>query len=147
MSKHIYADSTLKSWTKDELIHQIRVLEHNIAVGDERLNNQAKLLETWAPVVRCKDCQKWGERKADGYGYCCAFGTAMQENSFCGCGVKRDNIPAADVAPVAHGEWVYDEFDIPHCSECGHEVMPNLISPFCPNCGAKMDGEELQNNE
>lgn len=54
---------------------------------------------------------------------------------------------AADVAPVAHGEWVYDEFDIPHCSECGHEVMPNLISPFCPNCGAKMDGEELQNNE
>ena len=72
-------------------------LEHNVAVGEERLNNQAKLLKAWAPVV--------------------------------------------------HGEWVYDEFDIPHCSECGHEVMPNLISPFCQNCGAKMDGEELQNNE
>lgn len=57
------------------------------------------------------------------------------------------NLPAADVEPVVHGEWVYDEFDIPHCSECGHEVMPNLISPFCPNCGAKMDGEERQNNE
>lgn len=60
---------------------------------------------------------------------------------------KISNFPTADVVPVVHGEWVYDEFDIPHCSECGHEVMPNLISPFCPNCGAKMDGEELQNNE
>lgn len=49
------------------------------------------------------------------------------------------DVPAADVAPVVHGEWVYGEFDIPHCSECGHEVMPNAISPFCPNCGAKME--------
>ena len=48
--------------------------------------------------------------------------------------------PANDVAPVIHSKWVYGEFDIPHCSECGHEVMPNVISPFCPNCGAKMDG-------
>ena len=54
------------------------------------------------------------------------------------------NFPTADVVPLVHGEWVYDEFDIPHCSECGHEVMPNLISPFCPNCGAKMDKEANQ---
>lgn len=47
--------------------------------------------------------------------------------------------PIADVVPVIHSKWVYGEFDIPHCSECGHEVMPNVISPFCPNCGAKMD--------
>lgn len=51
MSKHTYADSTLKSWTKDELIHQIRILENNCAVRLERLNNQAELLKTWAPVV------------------------------------------------------------------------------------------------
>lgn len=24
-----------------------------------------------APVVRCKDCEHWGARKADGYGFCC----------------------------------------------------------------------------
>lgn len=89
MSKHTYADSTLKSWTKDELIHQIRILERNLAVGDERLNNQAKLLEAWAPVVRCKDCQKWGGRKADGYGYCCIFRTGMNENAFCSFGKKN----------------------------------------------------------
>lgn len=37
------------------------------------------------------------------------------------------------------GEWVYGEFDIPHCSICGHDVMPNMVSPYCPNCGAKME--------
>ena len=48
--------------------------------------------------------------------------------------------PAADVAEVRHGEWIYGEFDIPHCSECGKEVLPNQISKHCPDCGAKMDG-------
>lgn len=37
------------------------------------------------------------------------------------------------------GEWVHGEFDIPHCSICGHDVMPNMVSPYCPNCGAKME--------
>ena len=50
--------------------------------------------------------------------------------------------PAADVAEVRHGEWIYGEFDIPHCSECGKEVLPNQISKHCPDCGAKMDGKE-----
>lgn len=51
-----------------------------------------------------------------------------------------DMVPAVDVAPIRYGHWIYDDFDIPHCSECGHEVMPNCISAFCPNCGAKMEG-------
>lgn len=51
------------------------------------------------------------------------------------------SLPVADVEPVKHGQWVYSEFDIPHCSECGNEIMPHLISIYCPNCGAKMDGE------
>ena len=167
MSKHTYADSTLKSWTKDELIHQIRILEHNVAVKQELVNNQAKLLKTWAPVVRCKDCQKWGERKADGYGYCCAFGTAMQENSFCGFGVKEDNAPAADVAPAVHAHWIEDSseyYDICYsrgqtpeqteyltesdvaCSACLRKfnTIDNSFTyecaNYCPNCGTKMDG-------
>ena len=40
------------------------------------------------------------------------------------------------------GEWVYGEFDIPHCSICGHDVMPNMVSLYCPNCGAKMEADE-----
>lgn len=55
-----------------------------------------------------------------------------------------DRQPAADVVGVKHGEWIYGDFDIPHCSECGNEVLPNQISKFCPNCGAKMDGERRE---
>lgn len=66
--------------------------------------------------------------------------------------VKVDAIPAADVAPVVHGEWVTID-GISRCSECEYipaydSAIDDLFySPFCPNCGAKMDGEELQNNE
>lgn len=81
-----------------------------------------------------------------------------------------DKIPAADVVEVRHGEWVEDGYnDIPCvCSCCGAEAQytstfeetfdydweENLVpcgyeeireyirTPFCPNCGAKMDGDE-----
>lgn len=32
-----------------------------------------------APVVRCKDCEHWGTRKADGYGFCCIWGASVKE--------------------------------------------------------------------
>ena len=43
-----------------------------------------------APVVRCKDCEHWGTRKADGYGFCCIWGASVKENAFCSSGVKED---------------------------------------------------------
>ena len=56
-------------------------------------------------------------------------------------------IPAADVAAVVHGRWIYKgEYAV--CTECGGrsgtqydgvEPIP-LMTQFCPNCGAKMDG-------
>ena len=63
----------------------------------------------------------------------------------------EDELPAADVAPVLHGRWIeYTKVIIPEpynkweqawkCSECGFDdgfVAYN----YCPNCGAKMDGE------
>ena len=60
-------------------------------------------------------------------------------------------IPAADVAPVVHGRWVV-RFDGPYkrrrcyCSHCGKHngiggIVQNQEKPYCPNCGAKMDGE------
>lgn len=65
--------------------------------------------------------------------------------------------PAADVEPVRHGRWVR-----PHwrnssyccdCSECGGEAMHREyqwnkkgIYPICPNCGAKMDLEDENDN-
>ena len=41
------------------------------------------------PVVRCKDCERWGTRKADGYGFCCIWGTSVKEDAFCSSGVKN----------------------------------------------------------
>lgn len=54
-------------------------------------------------------------------------------------------VPAADVAPVRHGEWIERAWR-PTCSLCGFSgsLIDAPISPFkyCPNCGAKMDGAE-----
>lgn len=72
--------------------------------------------------------------------------------------VVRD-FPAADVAPVVHGRWVYDENATDWgiggyvCSECknkNNNLPCNKVknvhvfsgSKFCPNCGAKMDKED-----
>ena len=51
------------------------------------------------------------------------------------------DIPAADVAQVVHGRW--EEYLIPNilcCSNCDWGIDPLCKSPYCPNCGAKMDG-------
>ena len=51
-------------------------------------------------------------------------------------------LPAADVAPVVHGQWV--DNGIPDsilngCSVCGFTCGSSSFF-YCPNCGAKMDG-------
>ncbi len=51
-------------------------------------------------------------------------------------------IPAADVAPVVHGRWVDNgtsDFLLSGCSVCGFTCDSNIF-PYCPYCGAKMDG-------
>lgn len=58
---------------------------------------------------------------------------------------------AADVAPVRHGRWIeYMKVIIPEpynkweqawkCSECGFDDG-FIADHFCPNCGARMDGD------
>ncbi|MGN0800700.1 MAG: hypothetical protein ACI4NU_09770 [Christensenellales bacterium] len=63
-------------------------------------------------------------------------------------------IPAADVAPVRHGRWI-SLTDCAnagvYCSECKKKVWKEDYAPcnrknklrsnYCPNCGARMDGE------
>lgn len=62
-----------------------------------------------------------------------------------------EDIPAADVAPVVHGEWEASKkaFSYYHyrCSVCGCDNYRHTgrdgkaeIMRYCPNCGAKMDG-------
>ena len=83
----------------------------------------------------------------------------LKERDLCLCVTEQDikDAPAADVAPVRHGRWD----NIPNtymcvagkdgsyhgyatsCSAC-HEINPNAYKTnYCPNCGAKMDLEEV----
>lgn len=72
-------------------------------------------------------------------------------------------IPAADVAPVVHGRWVFGK-DLPYswgqipknkyhlyCSECLEQAFNrsedndpdfDVDTSYCPSCGAKMGGAE-----
>lgn len=60
------------------------------------------------------------------------------------------HLPAADVEPVRHGRWLDCEAhnDIEQCSECGMIFSyPSYYRyKFCPNCGAKMDLEDNDEN-
>lgn len=63
-------------------------------------------------------------------------------------------LPTADVQPVKHGHWEeedtmpYDNFVV--CSECGMNLSYQNYTKeewqesfrYCPNCGARMDGDE-----
>lgn len=65
------------------------------------------------------------------------------------------SLPAADVEPMKHGKWVsmlvkrpdwkgnMQSYYQPNtCSEC-HVGLAEKTN-YCPNCGAKMDGKEVQ---
>lgn len=67
-----------------------------------------------------------------------------------------ENAPAADVQEIKHGEWI-EMYNNPddgnyYCSECrnfidiaiGRETPIDRDFFYCPHCGAKMDGKEVE---
>lgn len=67
------------------------------------------------------------------------------------CAQEINEIPAADVAPVVHGEWVRSNNEeiclTVKCSVCGmaQPLWAKRDYKFCPDCGAKMDKEDANN--
>lgn len=59
------------------------------------------------------------------------------------------SIPAADVAPEVHGRWMLEltPDGKPYCFHCSvcdddfHHIGIKVASKYCPNCGARMDGD------
>ena len=73
---------------------------------------------------------------------CFGYIPEMKETEF-------DEFPAADVAPVRHGRWENGictncKFDIRVLTD-GENYLEQWVYDegfeYCPNCGAKMDGE------
>lgn len=76
---------------------------------------------------------------------CCGYLPEMSEKEF-------DEFPAADVEPVRRGRWISltdcSNAGV-YCSICHKKVYKEdyawcnrknkVRSPYCPNCGAKMD--------
>ena len=65
---------------------------------------------------------------------------------FVACEIKQNfadmvcEQPTIDVVPVVHGRWVNKGGYLVWCSECNnHNETKKTL--YCPNCGAKMDGE------
>ena len=67
----------------------------------------------------------------------------------------RYSIPAVDAVEVKHGRWIECEdatLDVYYkCSVCGNEwdiiegTPEDNNMKYCPECGARMDGEEEHN--
>ena len=65
-----------------------------------------------------------------------------------------ERVPAVEAEPVRHGTWEMRRSTLktdfatltgtyPTCSLCGHvECGVEKSTPYCPGCGAKMDGDD-----
>lgn len=80
------------------------------------------------------------------------------EAEHCDCEIMAmiDNMPTIDAEPVKHGRWIIHREEIfepnrsecyinrplpTECSVCGFAEMRASRFAFCPNCGARMDGD------
>ena len=69
-------------------------------------------------------------------------------NSMDGAKVQTDcwrtikELPAVNAVPVVHGRWNHIEMYEGHAmGECSNCLKLRIVDNFCPNCGARMDGE------
>ena len=80
-------------------------------------------------------CQKEYEERLRMADYC---GDTVAWN----IGGAIKDLPAAEVAEVRHGRWIFEPGKIPYCSECKeYSDDGDKGATFCPWCGARMNKE------
>lgn len=104
----------------------------------------SEYIEREALIEKCKAIiqDKWNDKSAP-VSWSHAYADFIED---------IENQPATDVAPVVHGRWMTWEEQFPgfkpyindklgvFCSLC--HAHSDCMSPYCPNCGAKMDIDE-----
>ena len=101
-----------------------------------RLIDADALRADYGMAEDCKDC-KTGYRA-------CEYDRIYSKMDFCGW---IDDAPTVDAVPVRHGRWKEDPsgYGFWICSACGfvsEASAANMLYKFCPNCGARMDGDD-----
>jgi hypothetical protein len=98
----------------------------------------AKMIDVNAFIEEhCKDCPY---RLED---------SCTDDDPICSTIIDLKDFPTVDAVEVVHGRWVRKTTDFVYfyaCSECGEPVLRSqwgndFFSNYCPNCGAKMDGD------
>ena len=101
------------------------------------------LLQQLEMAIECKDCPRNADRKT--YYDRCA---CSEIQDICDAITEA---PKADVQPVKRGRWEYirnvklsGTIKLCECSICHNKIFGGLS--YCGNCGARMDGEQNENN-
>ena len=61
------------------------------------------------------------------------------------CICQLNDMPTIEAKPVKHGKWIFNEHQAFNeksyfCSECTEGESDYGTDNYCPNCGARMDG-------
>ena len=100
-------------------------------MAEQRLIDANNLIEE-IREERCYNCRNFKDMKCD---YCSTADYIYM----------IEDMPAADVAPVVHGKWIYEgNSQAWVCNRCGRGVNadPEGIDLYCYHCGAQMDEKE-----
>lgn len=104
-------------------------------------------------TIECKDLPKPIEAVWDPPKFNCSwiyktdmphteFKIYEDEELYCiGIVIDLNDVPVVDMQEQKHGKWIYDG-SFERCSVCRDRAIMDFKTPYCPNCGAKMDGKE-----
>ena len=103
-----------------------------------RLIDVDALRKDFKVAEQCDNCPQCNRR--------CDADVVFSRRDICG---MLDDAEIVDAELVRHGRWEYlncFEKGRYQCSECGHFIDAGADMNYCPNCGAKMKGDENADN-